>query len=289
VIKPNVDAAGSHPFEVKPLSFPSILYANSASHLRLVACSVLCAILAIALLLAPWKCWWGTPDHDVAEILAEAHPDMAAVVEIGDGSWAHTYRQSNAEQKDALEFILRCKIISVQEFAYSRASQDHVDECVWIATQMLRQKPLEDWVAWRQEALQAFEESITAMAAARTAAHCGIEEHLGHAKWTKGDFPEAPATTPPLQGALKDLLVLKGGFASPLVRSRCTTPGGNSNASTVQASPITPGRLPAHLAQHSRGVPFHHDGLDVTFAPTPHQAPRTDGRGLFRPAAYVRS
>jgi len=66
-----------------------------------------------------------------------------------------------------LELLFRCNIISTQEFAYSRVSQEHIDECVWIGTYMLKQKPLEEWVALWQQAQQTFEDSVTACFTAR--------------------------------------------------------------------------------------------------------------------------
>merc|ERR1719478_1928829 len=151
----------------------------------------------MALFLSPWRCWWNGSDHDFSDASAET-PDLAAVVEVGDGSWARTYRHSTSgEQKEALELLFRTRIISVHEFAHSHASQEHIEECVWIATQMLRQKPLEEWVVWRQQALQSFEDSITAIFAARTTKGYGKEELPWNSR-AKVEDVEAPPT-PPLQ------------------------------------------------------------------------------------------
>jgi len=306
----------SHPFEVEPIRFTDMLFARGASKARLLIFSVLCVLFVMALILAPWKCWWNSSDHDLSDMSADT-PDLAAVAEISNGSWAEAYKNSNAEHKKGFELLFRCKIVSVQEFAHSRASQEHIDECVWIAIEMLKQRPLEEWVAWRPQALQTFEDSITAVFAAR-AQYEGDTLSLKDTLWTnriRGEDNEAaltPPVTPPLQGALKDILLLKGGFPSPLVRSRCNT--GNSNASTVQASPATPGRFPAHFAEYHRSVtpPFSADNnvMDVTFDPAsqdvfktvphaiaaPQQMPEPQGwqpqHGApqrFRPAAKFRS
>lgn len=224
-------------------------YSKGTSKFRFLACSVMFALLVMGLLLGyvPWKCSWIGSDNDTSELAAETHPDLAAVVEIGEGTWAHTYRNSNGEQKDALELLFRCKIVSLEEFAHSHASQEHIDECVWIAKCMLIQKPLEEWVACRQQALQSFEDSITAIFAARTTQNGKDMPWSARGKAEEAEVPP----TPPLQGCLKDLLILKGGFPSPVSRSR-------SNASTVQASPAAAGRLPQSL-------PFNQADLNVTF------------------------
>jgi len=84
-----------------------------------------------------------------------------------DGSWAQVYREARGEQKEALELLFRCNIISTDEFAFSSVSPEHISECIWIATHMLRQKPLEEWVALWQQAQQTFEDSVTACFEAR--------------------------------------------------------------------------------------------------------------------------
>lgn len=301
----------SNPFEVHPIRLTSLLYAKGASKLQVIACSVTATLLVAGLLIALWRCC-------SSETSADTHPD---VVKMGDGSWARAYRNSDGEQKDALELLLRCKIISLQEFAHGRASQEHMDECVWIATQMLGQKPLEDWVAGRQQALQSFEDSIAAIFASRTMAqHEHDSANPTEMPWSsraKGEGLEAPPT-PPLQGALKDLWILKGAFSSPLVHSRC-----GSTASTVPTTPVTPGSMPIHVAESSKSLPFKIDAIDITFGtldkpvlpeyprwhlqqdgppsvlPPPTSEPYFPGSGLgthpgaavhlFRPAARVRS
>merc|ERR1719446_369575 len=141
-------------------------YTMGATRFRLVWASLASMLALIVTCLVAWKCWRG---NDVPE--ADANLDLASLLEFGNGSWIDTYHKSSSEQRDALELLFRCKIISVQEFAYSRANEEHIEECVWIATQMLRQKPLEEWIARRQQALQSFEDSITAVFAPR--AQCG--------------------------------------------------------------------------------------------------------------------
>jgi hypothetical protein len=96
----------------------------------------------------------------------------AALLEIesaeGMGTWANTYRKADTESKEALELLFRCNIIPEREFAHSFVSQEHIDECVWISSQMLRQKSLEEWVDSWKEARSTFEDSVTACFAART-------------------------------------------------------------------------------------------------------------------------
>jgi len=229
VIEPGKQLLG-----VQSMRLTSFLSYLGGSKMRFVLCSVMFTLLFMAMLLAPWSCLRSSSDHDLPDIPADTLPDLASAVESGNGSWAHTYRLCQGEQKDALELLYQCKIVSAQEFTHSSASQEHIDECVWIASQMLRQKPLEEWVVWRQQALQSFEDSITAIFAARTTAVYG-KDYPWNCRAKGGDMEGASPT--PLQGALHDLLILKGFPSRPVMRS-------GSTASTVRASPVSPGLLP---------------------------------------------
>jgi hypothetical protein len=79
---------------------------------------------------------------------------------VGQSSWARAYLEAEGEQKDAFELLFRCNIISTEEFACSVISQEHIQECTWIAMHMLQHRPLEEWVALWQQAQQTFEDSV---------------------------------------------------------------------------------------------------------------------------------
>jgi len=98
---------------------------------------------------------------------ARALDDLTALA-ASDGTWAQTYQNADETSKQGLELLFRCKIIPTDEFAHSKVNQEHIGECVWIATHMLRQKKLEDWLENWPEAQRTFEESVTACFAART-------------------------------------------------------------------------------------------------------------------------
>lgn len=125
-------------------------------------------------------CWDGSPldEEDERHSPTKEVQQDFATVEFSDGSWAQVYREARGEQKEALELLFRCNIISTDEFAFSSVSQEHIQECIWIATHMLRQKPLEEWVALWQQAQQTFEDSVTACFEARGGPHSGFSSNL---------------------------------------------------------------------------------------------------------------
>lgn len=108
-------------------------------------------------------------DHDEGPMQTIARPpeDLHIMMSC-HGTWAETYQKSENERKEGLELLFRCHIIPPEEFAHSSVSQEHIDECVWIATHMLRHRKLEEWTEMVDEAARTFEESVTACFAART-------------------------------------------------------------------------------------------------------------------------
>jgi len=153
-------------FEIRSVSF--ILEPAQGGRLHLL---VILFILLLLSMMLFCLCYEGSSDGDGGPSLpcsqtSEVKQDFVAV-EFTDGSWAQVYREARGEQKEALELLFRCNIISTDEFAFSSVSPEHIQECIWIATHMLRQKPLEEWVALWQQAQQTFEDSVAACFEAR--------------------------------------------------------------------------------------------------------------------------
>lgn len=78
------------------------------------------------------------------------------------GTWARSYQNADAKDKEALEMLFRCHIIAAEEFRNSTINQPHIDECIWIGRRMLVDRSLEDWLDRCAEAQQQFEESLNA-------------------------------------------------------------------------------------------------------------------------------
>jgi hypothetical protein len=146
-----------------------LLEPSSGSGLRTVG--IVIALFVVLALLLSCLCWEGSTldDEEVQSQSKEVQQEEFAALDSSEGSWAQVYRDARGEQRESLELLFRCNIISTDEFAFSSVSQEHIQECIWIATHMLRQKPLEEWVALWQQAQQTFEDSVTACFEARGA------------------------------------------------------------------------------------------------------------------------
>lgn len=123
------------------------------------------------------------------ESMSPAKPrEELTAMETCDGTWARTYQESDEQSKKGLELLFRCHIIPTVEFAHSKVSQEHIGECVWIATHMLRQRPLEEWLEVWPEAQRTFEESVTACFAARTDVRSSFYDSV-HGTGSREDSP----------------------------------------------------------------------------------------------------
>lgn len=167
VVPTETNLFGQRVFEAHPMRMSFVLEPNNRR--GLVSFGLILLVLFLLALLLFCLCNDGNASEDDEQCLpasGEQQQDFASV-EFSGGSWAQVYQEARGEQKEALELLFRCNIISTDEFAFSSVSPEHIQECIWIATHMLRQKPLEEWVALWQQAQQTFEDSVAACFEAR--------------------------------------------------------------------------------------------------------------------------
>jgi len=136
------------------------------SHTALVAGMFLWVLVAVFMLGA----WTGNVfaeqgDNEGSIAPVQVEQPLSARVAANQGSWACKFRESHGKEKEALALLLKCNVISNEEFCKSNVSQEHIDECLWIAKTMLKQRPIEDWLALSQgqNGRQAFEASVAAV------------------------------------------------------------------------------------------------------------------------------
>jgi len=84
---------------------------------------------------------------------------------MGRGSWATAYRQASGNRKEALRLLCSSGIVTARELSddLTVISDDHIEECVQIATEMLQTWTLEMWARQPQEAKKFFEARLTAL------------------------------------------------------------------------------------------------------------------------------
>lgn len=138
----------------KSIAFKSRTLSGKTSMYRIF--SVGCAVLICALLLLAIS--FSSGDQSSADA-AKSLEELRAMNKC-EGSWARSYRNAQGQSKQGLELLFRCHIIPAEEFAHSQVSQEHIDECIWIAAHMLRQRKLEEWTKMCSQAQTDFEDSI---------------------------------------------------------------------------------------------------------------------------------
>eukprot|EP00929_Paragymnodinium_shiwhaense_P079293 TRINITY_DN41276_c0_g1_i1.p1 TRINITY_DN41276_c0_g1~~TRINITY_DN41276_c0_g1_i1.p1 ORF type:complete len:390 (-),score=70.59 TRINITY_DN41276_c0_g1_i1:313-1482(-) len=84
---------------------------------------------------------------------------------LGLGSWATAYRQANGARRDALKLLCTSGIVTVRELAddLTVISEEHIEECVLIAGEMLATWPMDMWARQPEEAKKFFEARLTAL------------------------------------------------------------------------------------------------------------------------------
>jgi len=81
---------------------------------------------------------------------------------LGNGAWAHAYREATGTRRDALRMLGMTRIVTERELAddLTVIGQDHIEECIFIATEMLAKWPARFGAPPLQEAKAFFEERL---------------------------------------------------------------------------------------------------------------------------------
>jgi len=97
-------------------------------------------------------------------------PSMETTLEtgglmLGRGTWAEAYRKATGVRRDALRLLANTGIVTQRELAddLTVIDEKHVEECIGIATEMLRRWPAERGSPPEQEAKHFFEQRLTAL------------------------------------------------------------------------------------------------------------------------------
>jgi hypothetical protein len=132
---------------------------------------------------------------------------LGVLIDNHDGDWSIRYHNTaDQSQKKAFELLYLCDIIPVQDFLHAKVSQDHIDECLWIANAMLKQKTDRDWVESGVYARDFFNSCVTALYEARS------------------DIKEGQRYEPPLSqsaGTSSEHQATKKRFAKSTLLERC--------------------------------------------------------------------
>jgi len=84
---------------------------------------------------------------------------------LGKGTWATAYREASGVRRDALRMLCTTSIVTERELAddLTVISEEHIDECVAIATEMLKRWPPKLGPPPQDEAKAFFEERLAMM------------------------------------------------------------------------------------------------------------------------------
>jgi len=156
------------------------------------------------------------------------------------------YRESKDEDKEALALLVRCNIIEADQF--DTIHQEHIDECVWIAKQMLQQQRLEEWVSLDRSTIL---NTVDAHLAARSDARANVFRNA------------ADAHVPRIQDQRNTMRSMSGGS---IASSGAMSFGGQELSGPPAPMPPMPclntdplrNRFPADPLSHKSPVPTLH-------------------------------
>jgi hypothetical protein len=86
--------------------------------------------------------------HDSGGSTEASDPTPRTITELETsmGIWACKYRDSTKKEKESIELLLKCNIISQEDLADTQVSQDHIVECITLADRMLAMMSSADWL-----------------------------------------------------------------------------------------------------------------------------------------------
>lgn len=81
----------------------------------------------------------------------------------GSGGWAKAYQSSSGNRRESLRFLCMTGIVSTHELSDDSMSisDEHIEECISIAVDMLGSLPYEVWIRKPKEACKVFEDHYT--------------------------------------------------------------------------------------------------------------------------------
>lgn len=236
----------------------------------LIAVILVWVFVAIACIFKPWgeashssmKLTPPEPPPEEREPLAEpwSHPPQGQYTQpsscsslqptsercASERSFNAQYRESKDEDKEALALLVRCNIIEADQF--ETIHQEHIDECVWIAKQMLQQQRLEEWVSLdRSTILNTVDAHLAARSderanISRNAADAHVPRMQGHRNAMRTESGGSIASSGAMSFGLQEF----SGPPAPMPPMPC-----------LQTDPLSH-RYPADPLSHKSPVPTLH-------------------------------
>jgi len=173
------------------------------------------------------------------ESVPAMRPEELAVLKTGDGTWARTYQEADPITKQGLELLLRCRIVPLEEFAHSKVTQEHISESVWIATRMLRLRPLEEWLKAMPEAKAVFQQCVAECFQAKK------EKHAKKMVYDGGTGGSGSTGQTPLQGGSLDTTFGSTGYTVPAPQVPQASQAPRASPAPMQVFPPTRGQAGA--------------------------------------------
>lgn len=118
-------------------------------------------------------------------------------------SWAEAYREAYGQRREAMELLRNTSIITKEDWYLPSTPVAHIDECVQVALQMLRERPMVDW--YDTQAQRAFEAGYSTLHK-EPGLDVRADIEIGDGAWSR--FYMQSESQPDVQEAVQFLLCL---------------------------------------------------------------------------------
>jgi hypothetical protein len=97
-------------------------------------------------------------EHDDKDELLD--PSSPARPWVSAPPWEEAYQNAKGTQKEAFELLFRTYIVPKMDRQSEMVNRGHIEQCVCVAEQMIREKPLQEWLQGPETARRTFEHEL---------------------------------------------------------------------------------------------------------------------------------
>jgi len=121
----------------------------------------------------------------VLNMMTASEPDYKEPVPSEFGSWEQAYRESRGLRREAIDLLFSTHIIAQEDRSLRSVHTAHIEECVQVAAQMLKERKSAEWIADWKHAQHTFEERYSAISGGPTEDDVMAEFEFCDGSWSR--------------------------------------------------------------------------------------------------------
>lgn len=121
----------------------------------------------------------------VLNMMTASEPEYKEPVPSEFGSWEQAYRESRGLRREAIDLLFSTHIIAHEDRSLRSVHTAHIEECVQVAAQMLKERKSAEWIADWKHAQHTFEERYSAISGGPTEDDVMAEFEFCDGSWSR--------------------------------------------------------------------------------------------------------